>query len=243
MKVEKWGKWLFQRGGDLQIPFVLAALGLLRPQYPLGSHWFDELTDVVGYVMMLGGVGIRFSVIGYRKSGTSGRRGREIESAELITDGLYAHVRNPLYLGNLVIALGVMVIFLNPWLIVIFCGLVLHYYLIIRAEEGYLERKFGETYLSYKRSTPRLIPAIWRGKRRFPDRKFDWNEVVKREKDVILGVVLAPIALEIYEDVLYEGWRQFVRNDLGELMVYLTVAISAFLLWLVLRYQRKRRII
>jgi hypothetical protein len=60
---------------------------------------------------------------------------------------------------------------------------------------------------------------------------------------VILGVVLAPIALEIYEDVLYEGWRQFVRNDLGELMVYLTVAISAFLLWLVLRYQRKRRII
>jgi hypothetical protein len=203
----------------------------------------DELTDIMGYLVMVAGVGIRFWVIGYRKRGTSGTRGKEIKSAELITDGLYAHVRNPLYLGNLLIALAVMIIFLNPWLAVIFCGLLLHYYLIIRAEERYLERRFGETYRSYKQSTPRLLPPIWRRKTGFPDRKFDWNEVVKREKDVILGVVLAPIALEIYEDVLHEGWRQFVRNDLGELIVYLTVALSAFCLWLVIRYQRKRRII
>jgi hypothetical protein len=209
----------------------------------LGSHWFDELTDIVGYLLMLGGVGIRFWVIGYRKSGTSGRRGREIKSAELITDGLYAYVRNPLYLGNLVIALGVMIIFLNPWLIGVFSALLLHYYLIIRAEEGYLEQRFGEAYLSYKRSTPRLMPAVWSRKSNSPDRKFDWNQVVKKEKDLLLGVILTPICIEIYEDILHEGWRQFVTNDLGELVAYLIFAVSVFLLWLLATYQKKRAII
>lgn len=243
MKVEKFGQWLFRRRGELQVPFVLVVLALLRPQFPFGSHLLDEFADIIGYFVMLGGVGIRFWVIGYRKSGTSGRRGGEIRSSELITDGLYAYIRNPLYLGNLVIAAGVMIIFLNPWLIMVFFALLLHHYLIIRAEEGYLEQRFGEAYLSYKRGTPRLIPAIWKRKTNPPDRKFDWNQVVKKEKDLLLGVILTPICIEIYEDILHEGWRQFLTHHFGELVVYLIVAISAFLLWLVMVCQKKRRII
>jgi len=243
MQVEKLGRWLFRRRGDLQIPFVLVALALLRPQYPFGSHWLDELTDIIGYLLMLGGLGIRFWVIGYRKSGTSGRRGGEIKSAEILTDGLYAYVRNPLYLGNLVIILGVMIIFLNPWLILVFFIILLHYYLIIRAEEDYLTEQFGSVYLAYKRSTPRLIPAIWKTKESPPARRFDWNQVVRKEKDLVLGVILGAISIEIYEDILHEGWRQVVTDDFGELVVYLAIAISAFLLWLVVMYQKKRRII
>jgi protein-S-isoprenylcysteine O-methyltransferase Ste14 len=241
MKIERIGRWLFRRQGELQIPFVLGAIALLRPGYPFGSHVFDVLMDIAGFLFMAAGVGIRFWVIGYRKRGTSQRRGGKMRSSELITDGLYTHVRNPLYLGNLVIAAGVMILFFNPWLIPVFFCVVLHYYLIIRAEETYLEKRFGEAYLAYKQRTPRLIPAIWKSKHPPPDRQFDWNQVVKKEKDLVLAVILTPIVIEIYEELLHEGWRQFLTNQWGELAVYLTIVLTAFFMWLVVRYQKKRR--
>lgn len=226
----------------MQIPFILILLVLLRPQYPMGTHWLDELTDIIGFWIMLGGMALRVWVVGYRKSGTSGRS-REIKSAALITDGAYAYVRNPLYLGNIVIAFGVMIIFLNPWLFLVFFAYLLHYYLIIRAEEEYLTQTFGEPYLLYKCSTPRLIPMFWKGKRNPSARKFDWNQVVRKEKDLFLGIILSPIFLEIYEDILHEGWRQFVTNDLAELVIYLTVAILGFLFWFFVTHQKKRHVI
>ena len=243
MKIDRIGRWLFRRQGEIQIPFVLGAVALLRPEYPFGSHLFDVLMDMVGLLFMVAGLGIRFWVIGYRKRGTSQRRGAEIRSSELITDGLYGYVRNPLYLGNLVIAAGVMILFFNIWLIPVFFCLVSHYYLIIRAEEAYLEKRFGGTYRTYKQSTPRLIPAIWKRKHHPPDRKFDWNQVVKKEKDLALAVVLTPVVIEIYEELLHEGWWQFLTEHWGELAVYVTVAMTAFFMWWVVRCQKRRRLI
>jgi len=243
MHVEKCGRWLFRRGGELEIPFILAVLMLLRPRYPLGSHWFDEFTDIIGYLVMLGGVWIRVWAIGYRKAGISQRRGREIKSSELLTDGLYAYVRNPLYLGNLVIALGLTVIFSNPWLVLVLLAYLIYYNLIIRAEEDHLTRQFGETCLAYKRRTPRLLPAIRKEERNRPARRFDWNEVVRKEKDLFLAATLAPIAIEIYEDILHEGWVQFHTHDLGEVVVFLVASALAALLWTLVRQQKKRRLI
>jgi len=208
----------------------------------MGSHWLDEVTDIIGYLIMLGGLALRFWVVGYRKSGTSGRS-REIKTGELITDGAYAFVRNPLYLANAVIAFGVVIIFLNPWLFLVFPAYLLHYHLIIRAEEAYLTREFGEVYLGYKQRTPRLILAIWRKKCNSPSRKFQWNQVMRKEKDLFLGVILGPIMIEIYEDILHQGWRQVLNEDLGELVVFSLVAVSILSLWLVVTRQKKRRII
>jgi protein-S-isoprenylcysteine O-methyltransferase Ste14 len=242
MKFEKLGNRLFQWRGKLPFPFVLMLLVFLTPQYPIGSHWLDGLTDIIGCLFMLAGLALRVLVVGYRKSGTSGRS-REIKTSELTTDGAYAYVRNPLYLGNIVIAFGVMIIFLNPWLFLVLLTYLLHYYLIIRAEEEYLTQRFGEAYLSYKRGTPRLIPGMGKGKRNPPARKFDWNQVARKEKNLFLGVILAPIFMEIYEEILHEGWRLFLTHDFGELVINLMVANSAFLLWLLMTYQKKRRTI
>lgn len=242
MKVGKWGGWLFRRRGKLQIPFALMIIVFIRPQYPFHSRWIYELTDIIGYLVMVGGLALRVWVVGFRKSGTSGRS-RDMKTSELITDGAYAYVRNPLYLGNIGIAFGLMIIFLNPWLILFFSAFLLHYYLIIRAEEEYLTQQFGSAYLTYKRNTPRLIPAVGKERRNPPARKFDWNQVVKKEKDLFLGVILGPILIRIYEDILHEGWRQFLTNDSGELVVYLMVVLSALLFWLFVTYQKKRRIL
>lgn len=91
-----------------------------------------------------------------------GRAGTEAApwrpSTALVTDGVYAYTRNPMYLGMtlfyLAIALGadsvVALLFLPPLLVLVRFGVVLR-------EERYLEATFGASYLRYKERVRRWI--------------------------------------------------------------------------------------
>jgi protein-S-isoprenylcysteine O-methyltransferase Ste14 len=76
----------------------------------------------------------------------------------IISDGVYRFSRNPIYLGLTLIYLGLTCLFNSVWFLP-FLPLVLmaiHYGVILR-EEHYLENKFGEEYLNYKRRVRRWI--------------------------------------------------------------------------------------
>jgi len=74
----------------------------------------------------------------------------------LATDGVYKRTRNPLYIGGTLVMLGLAVLFALDWLLLLIVPsvLVLHFG-VVRIEERYLERKFGETYHRYKMSVAR----------------------------------------------------------------------------------------
>jgi protein-S-isoprenylcysteine O-methyltransferase Ste14 len=80
------------------------------------------------------------------------------KSAEITTSGPYAHTRNPLYLGSLVIATGFGLASRNPWvaLLIVFF-FVLIYYPVIYWEEKYLQANFPE-FAAYSASVPRFFP-------------------------------------------------------------------------------------
>ena len=69
----------------------------------------------------------------------------------LVTDGLYAHSRNPIYLGLFVIYLGFGLVAGTLWGILLgpFLLLTVHR-LVIRAEEAYLQDRFESRYAQYK---------------------------------------------------------------------------------------------
>ena len=74
----------------------------------------------------------------------------------IIRDGPYRFSRNPLYLSMTLIYLGIGVASDSLWILgTLIPALVVMYYGVIFREEAYLERKFGEEYLSYKRSVRR----------------------------------------------------------------------------------------
>ena len=75
---------------------------------------------------------------------------------KLAATGLYAHVRNPMYLGLglLVLGIGVAVGSAGTLLMLVPGALVLHYGVVLR-EERYLEMKFGEDYRRFKAAVPR----------------------------------------------------------------------------------------
>ena len=84
-----------------------------------------------------------------------------VKEHKLVKDGLYRHIRHPLYLGEILRNLGVVVIFSSVYgiLIVLLASTFLFFRMDI--EEKMLVSAFGEEYKEYKRKTKRLIPHIY----------------------------------------------------------------------------------
>ena len=86
---------------------------------------------------------------------------------KLVVEGLYAHVRNPMILGVLIVLLGEAVAAASwrilAWALVFFLMNTLYF---VVSEEPGLERRFGEEYREYRRNVPRWLPRLrpWRGR-------------------------------------------------------------------------------
>ncbi|MEW5960625.1 MAG: isoprenylcysteine carboxylmethyltransferase family protein [Chloroflexota bacterium] len=80
---------------------------------------------------------------------------------ELVTDGIYSHMRHPQYLGLFMIIMALLIQW--PTLISVLMAPVLFwsYIRLARREEQEVEAQFGETYRAYKARVPALIPR-WR---------------------------------------------------------------------------------
>jgi methanethiol S-methyltransferase len=76
----------------------------------------------------------------------------------LVTEGFYCHVRNPLFL------FGAIFIWLTPYmttpLLVLYLAITIYFYLGARHEEKLLQLEFGQAYLDYCRRTPAFLPRI-----------------------------------------------------------------------------------
>ena len=77
----------------------------------------------------------------------------QARASTLVTTGIYARIRNPIYVfGGLMIA-GVIIWAQRPWWLLIFVLLIPLQLHRVRKEEQVLEAKFGDAYLEYKRKT------------------------------------------------------------------------------------------
>ncbi len=88
------------------------------------------------------------------KAGTNIRP--DMPTTALITSGLFAHSRNPIYQGGSIALLGLAFMLASDWIVVLMVpALIIFHYGVVRREENYLETKFGETYRRYKAAVPR----------------------------------------------------------------------------------------
>jgi len=111
---------------------------------------------VLGVLLIVLGEVIRLA--GVAAAGTvTRRRSRTVQ--RLVTYGIFAWMRNPLYVGNFLIWMGFAVISDVLWFIPVAIALfALEYTLIVRYEEGVLESIFGAEYLAYRNRTSRWFP-------------------------------------------------------------------------------------
>ncbi len=174
------GRWLF-RYRNFAFPAVLLTLLLGLPPAPAGSPAAGRWPDFAGLALALSGQVLRWFVIGldYIKRGGVDR---SIHASRLVITGAFAHARNPLYVGNLLILGGLFLVHGNP--LACATGLpavVFAYVAIVAAEEAYLRGRFGDAYAQYCRDVPRWIPrlaglrATWAGSR------FRWRRAVRKD--------------------------------------------------------------
>lgn len=167
------GATLFRNRSWLPVLFI--GVPLLVPERMSPGGW------VVGAICILAGEWIRLA--GVAAAGTvTRRRSRTVQ--RLVTYGIFAWVRNPLYVGNFLIWMGFTIIsgvlWFLPIAIVIFA---IEYSLIVRYEEGVLESIFGAEYLAYKQSTSRWIPRPPHSSVAGPH---DWGEAWRSEVSTFL---------------------------------------------------------
>ncbi len=139
---------MFRNRGWLPIPLLLVPL--------LSAGTISSTTIAVGLALMV--LGEWWRMWGVATAGTVTRR-RSREVHKLVSHGPFAWCRNPLYVGNFVIWIGVMTLSGVLWFIpVATLVFAVEYFYIIRYEEGVLETIFGKEYLEYKARTPRWFP-------------------------------------------------------------------------------------
>jgi protein-S-isoprenylcysteine O-methyltransferase Ste14 len=149
-----WRSTVFKnRGSLLALPAVaLAVLG--KP---------SRASIAAGVPLALAGEALRCWAVGY--SGVTTRSDR-VTAPRLTTAGPYAYVRNPLYVGNFITALGFTVAFTGAvpprrraWLALAGLGTMLAVYAaIVPLEEAYLRETFGADFDAYCAVVPRVIP-------------------------------------------------------------------------------------
>ena len=144
--------FLFKKRSYTPIPLVLAILYFSQLTFPFWAYG--------GTFIMLGEL-IRLSAIRYAGGRT---RTTKVGANSLCTSGPYSRTRNPLYIGNVFIYSGVVLlsggIYVFQFLAVVIFYFFFQYSMIISLEEEKLSGVFGQDYSKYKNNVPRIIPLI-----------------------------------------------------------------------------------
>jgi protein-S-isoprenylcysteine O-methyltransferase Ste14 len=184
------GAVLFRHRGWL--PLLFLGIPLVMPGTTSPFRW------EVGLALIVIGEAVRLA--GVAAAGTvTRRRSRGVQ--RLVTYGIFAWVRNPLYIGNFLIWMGFVTISGVLWFLPIAVLLfALEYELIVRYEEGVLESIFGREYLDYKQETPRWIPRPARGEKVVGE--YHWGEAFKSEISTFLQYAVLILAFWIKSQVV-----------------------------------------
>lgn len=190
MNLRTFRGWAFRMRGGIWTALALLLLCLGNG----GSGWI-----VPGIFLVVLGQGIRFWAAGT----IEGYRSENVNANALVTWGPYGIVRNPLYLGNGLIGLG-WSFMAGPLavLLFLFAFFLLYCLLIIPYEESFLEEQFGQKYIDYRKSTPRLFPFRFPGRNRLQG-PFQKSRLWKSERHSLyvtaLGTVLFLLkSLEVF---------------------------------------------
>jgi len=196
------GNVLFRFRSFTPVPvlvFLAYRLWATRSGYGPGGPGVDFALNLVGLASAFLGQALRFYTLGQVPEGTSGQRD-VLEAWTLNHRGPYAYVRNPLYVGNLGITLGLLLIAHDVWTYVIGLGFFFgEYFFIIRAEENFLRGRFGEAFDDFcrkvRRWVPRLTPA-YEGKLR---QGFDTRRALKKEHNPFAAWATGALGLWAWE--------------------------------------------
>ena len=187
------GNFLFRFRTTIS-PFLL--LLLLLP----GAAVLDDpfIAALVGLLIAALGQVLRGTTIGLEYIVRGGRNHR-VYADDLVTEGLFRHTRNPMYVGKFLMVLGAGFAS-NSWpaLLTITAAYSFMYQCVTLAEETYLREKFGPAFDDYCRRVPRWLPRLAGLTETLSRSEFCWRRVLVKGYSEPLGWTLPMVAIGLY---------------------------------------------
>ncbi len=237
--IVRLGRWLFRfRGGFVFTVTVLGVLLLSTPRYVLDSVGLDPWMDALGILVALLGLAVRAVTIGYEYI-VRGGRDRQVYADYLVQGGVYAHTRNPMYLGNGLMVLGAALIVNAPEFYLVVLPLTFFFYAaIIAAEEAYLRDKYGAEFDAYCARVNRILPKLSGFRSSVRDMRFNWRRMLVKDYNQMFFSVLLLAGLALWDDFVIQGTTALPTLE-RVLMFVLPWMVLYFIVW---RLKKTRRI-
>ena len=211
--------------------FILFYAALFIPSWPLfsptqfGPCYYIWPISIGLFVTCLGQL-IRGLTIGLAYIVRGGKEGKPYAEG-LVTEGIFNHCRNPLYVGNILMLLGVGILANSLVYVAIVIPVFLFIYqAIVLAEENFLRGKFGPGFDDYCKKVNRWFPNLKGIGKTFRSMEFNWKRWILKEHTTqfiwLIGITL--ILLINYPELT--GHDENLRNLLlgiipGVLTAYL----------------------
>lgn len=233
----RFGTLLFRLRSFTPVPVILFLLWRLAQNRAVpgpGGAAVDEALNWVGLVVAWAGQVLRFYTLGQVRDGTSGQDNVLISNA-LNHQGPYAHVRNPLYVGNLGITLGLLLIAHDVWVYAVGLGFFFgEYFFIIRAEEAFLREKHGAAYEEFLAKVPRWIPRLTAAYPGKLNTAFNWSRALKKEHNPFAAWAIGAIVL------LYWEWSaRAALSYAGSIVLVVALILVVFTFAIIKAYKRR----
>jgi len=214
------GNFLFRYRNYL-FPLVIAAiLSLTAP----GTTEPGYITSLIGIIVILAGQAVRAAVIGldYIKRGGIDKK---VAADSLVITGIFAHCRNPLYVGNFLILCGLLLVYDNLWaLLTGSLFFYLAYSAIVITEENFLGAKFGNEYSKYCSRVPRWTWRLHGMRETLFGNRFNWRRVISKDYTTMTTWLITLILLLAYRVIHEHG-----QGPNTAIWMTATVAIAAVL--------------
>ena len=170
------GNFLFHyRNGLFPLAYLLlfAKTSLITGNYPLMA--------VSGFLVALVGQILRGVTIGLDYI-IRGGRNRQVYAEKLVTGGMFAHCRNPLYVGNFLVLVGLgLASCAALFLVVALPFFTFAYMAITLAEEAYLRKQFGAEFDDYCRRVNRFLPNFSGFSTTLSGMHYNWRRLLTAE--------------------------------------------------------------
>jgi protein-S-isoprenylcysteine O-methyltransferase Ste14 len=189
------GGWLFRHRTSLPLPIAAAILTLRLGQAPPSAFLF-----LFGIAVTVTGEALR--LWGVRHIGVISRT-RSERLGPLVDTGPFRIIRNPLYVGNVLLWVGFAVTARLLWLAPVIIGLLgLQYHAIARWEEQVLEARVGDAYRAYAARVPRWLPLGSRAAGLNSETIQTWRSTLFSERGTLVAIALGYVLLWIKLKVL-----------------------------------------
>jgi|SRR5690606_2492723 len=209
--------------------FVFLYLSLFIPSSPVFTEMafgprFYFYPLIGGLVITVAGQLIRGLTISLAYI-VRGGKDKEVYAKGLVTTGIFAHGRNPLYVGNILMLCGAGILVNSLLYLVVFIPLFLFIYqAIVLAEENYLRSKFGGEFDAYTRRVNRWLINPIGLNQTISTMHFNWRRwLVKEYNTQVIWLTGITLILLFYYFPLW-GWSSFQRNTwLGVVLLALAL--------------------